>query len=205
MMRMIALVLALGLCAVLPEGAAAQDGAYRLKPGDVVRVEVLEDSGLNREALVLPDGRISLPLAGSVVAAGRTLDQLQGDIAGQLRPGFANAPTVFVALSQLAEPAPRGSGTAVRQITIFVVGEAANPGPVQVPRGTTLLQAFSAMGGFSRFAATERVQLRRIDAAGPEQVYVFDYAAMERGAVQGGMTPLADGDVIVVPQRRLFE
>ena len=205
MIRIFALVLALGLSIVMPRAAAAQDPAYRLKPGDVVRVEVLEDAGLNREALVLPDGRISLPLAGSIVAGGRTLEEVQSTIVGQLRPNFANAPTVFVALSQLAEPAPRSGRVAARPITVFVVGEAANPGPVQVPRGTTLLQAFSAMGGFSRFAATEREQLRRIDDDGQERVYLFNYAEMERGAVRGGMTTLLDGDVIVVPQRRLFE
>ena len=200
------LVLLLALCLMpLPQGAFAQNGdAYRLKSGDVVRVEVLEDAGLNREALVLPDGRISLPLAGNVPAAGRTLEQLQGDVTTRLRPSFAAAPTVFVSLARLGEP-PRRTGVAAATITVHVVGEAAKPGPIQLRRGTTLLQAFSAMGGFSRFAATKRVQLRRIGPDGQEQVYVFDYDAMERGAVRGGMTVLADGDVIVVPQRRLFE
>lgn len=205
MKRIVALVLALCLLPLMPAGAAAQnDDAYRLKPGDVVRVEVLEDNSLNRDALILPDGRITLPLAGSVVAGGRSLEQLQGDVTARLRPSFAAAPTVFVSLSRLAEPAPR-RGVAAAVITVHVVGEAAKPGPMQLRPGTTLLQAFSAMGGFSRFAATKRVQLRRIGPDGQEQVYVFDYDAMERGAVRGGMTILADGDVIVVPQRRLFE
>ena len=43
----------------------AQDG-YRIRPGDTLRIEVLEDESLNRAALVAPDGRITLPLAGSV-------------------------------------------------------------------------------------------------------------------------------------------
>ena len=204
MIRLLALLLALCLMP-LPQGAFAQNAdAYRLKSGDVVRVEVLEDAGLNREALVLPDGRVSLPLAGNVPAAGRTLEKLQGDVTARLRPNFAAAPTVFVSLARLGEP-PRRTGVAAATITVHVVGEAASPGPIQLRRGTTLLQAFSAMGGFSRFAATKRVQLRRIGPDGQEQVYVFDYDAMERGAVRGGMTVLADGDVIVVPQRRLFE
>ena len=41
------------------------------------------------------------------------------------------------------------------------MGEAANPGKLDVKRGTTLLQAFAQMGGFSPFAATKRVQLHR--------------------------------------------
>ncbi len=60
------------------------------------------------------------------------------------------------------------------------------------------------MGGFSTFAAKKRVQLRTA-RSGTEQVYTFDYDAMERGAAAGAMTVLAEGDIVVVPQRRLFE
>lgn len=44
----------------------AQD--YKVRTGDVLQIEVLEDGTLNRTAIVLPDGQISLPLAGSVRA-----------------------------------------------------------------------------------------------------------------------------------------
>ena len=82
----------------------AQD--YRVRPGDVLQIEVLEDSTLNRTAIVLPDGQISLPLAGSVRAAGRSLAQVQADLASRLAPNFATAPTVYVTLSALAERTP---------------------------------------------------------------------------------------------------
>jgi polysaccharide biosynthesis/export protein len=194
---------ALGALMLLPflaSGAAAQD--YRLRAGDVVQIEVLEDGNLNRQAIVLPDGQISLPLAGSVQAAGRSLAQVQSDLAGRLAPNFAAPPTVFVTLSQLGErPAP----AAPRTISVYVMGETANSGQIEVRPGTTLLQALAQAGGFSPFAAKKRVQLRRVDRAGIEQVYRFDLDAIERGFAGGGATQLRDGDVIVVPQRRLFE
>lgn len=200
-MRFLSSILAIVLVMVLAVEAAAQSD-YRVQPGDVLRIEILEDPSLNREVLVLPDGRFSLPLAGNIAAGNRTLEQIQADVTARLSPGFAAEPTVFVGLSALA--APRAPATP-RTIQVFVVGEVANPGLIELEPGATVLQAFAAMGGFSRFAALKRVQLRRVDANGNERVITIDYSAIERGAVGFGTLRLADGDVIVVPQRRLFE
>ena len=46
--------------------ALAQSAGYRIQPGDVLAITVLEDDTLNRQSLVTPDGRISVPLAGTV-------------------------------------------------------------------------------------------------------------------------------------------
>lgn len=179
----------------------AQEG-YLIQPGDVLRVEVLEDPGLNRSTLVSPDGRISFPLAGGVAAAGRTLEQLQTDLATRISGNFAITPSVFISLERVSEPrASAGGGSAAAAtIEVFVMGEAANPGRLDVKRGTTMLQAFALMGGFSPFAATKRVQLRR---AG--KITTLSYDAVERGTSNAGGITLQDGDVILVPQRKLFE
>ena len=179
----------------------AQD--YKVRPGDVLQIEVLEDSTLNRTAIVLPDGQISLPLAGSVRAAGRSLAEVQADLAGRLAPNFATAPTVYVTLNALAE---RTTTTAALRLTdIFVLGAAATPGKVEVKPGATLLQALAMAGGVTPFAAKKRIQLRRVDKSGVEHVYKFDLDAIERGEAGGGATRLMSGDVIVIPQRKLFE
>jgi polysaccharide export outer membrane protein len=193
---MLAALMALPFLAV---DAAAQD--YRLQRGDTVQIEVLEDSTLSRSTLVLPDGQITVPQVGTVRAAGRTLEQLQADVAQRLAPSFATPPTVFVTLSSLAPIIDRPE----RTIDIFVIGAANAPGRVQIPPGSTLLQALSAAGGLSPFAADKRVQLRRVDKAGNEKIYRVDYDAIERGVSNVGTTRVVDGDVIVIPQRKLFE
>lgn len=193
----LALIAALMVIPFMADPGLAQD--YRLRPGDTVQVEVLEDTTLNRSAMVLPDGQISLPLTGSVRAAGRTLAQIQADLAARLAPNFAEPPTVFVTLATLAERV----AAPARTIDIFILGAANTPGRVEVPPGTTVLQAIAAAGGLSPFAATKRLQLRRIDKSGSEKIYRIDFDAIERGA--SNTTRLVDGDVIVVPQRRLFE
>ncbi len=197
--RLLALVFVLPFLAA---SAWAQD--YRVRSGDVLQIEVLEDATLNRSAIVLPDGQISLPLVGSVPAAGRSLAQVQEELTARLAPNFAAPPTVFVTLSALAERVPATAAT-IRTIDIYVLGAANTPGKVDVKPGATLLQALAQAGGLSPFAAKKRVQLRRVDKSGTEQVYKFDLDAIERGEAGGGATRLQSGDVIVIPQRKLFE
>jgi polysaccharide export outer membrane protein len=197
------LVAALFLLPVLALTAFAQD--YRIRAGDTLQIEVLEDATLNRSAIVLPDGQISLPLAGTIRVAGRSVAEVQADLASRLAPGFASPPTVFVTVSALAERPTGGTAAAPRTIDIFILGAANAPGKVQVSPGTTLLQAIAQAGGLSPFAAKKRIQLRRVDKAGNEQIYKMDLDAIERGASSGGTTRLVAGDVIVIPQRKLFE
>lgn len=203
MRQFFALLAALVLSFSLASGATAQD-SYRIKPGDQIRIEVLEDSNLNRDVLVLPDGRISVPLAGGVTAAGRTVEQVQAEIAGRLAPNFASQPSVFVTLSQVA-PA-RAASSVRRTMPVYVLGEVNNPGKFEVAPGSTVIQVLAEIGGFSRFAATKRVQLRRVDPrSGQQSVYNIDYDAFESGGSAAAMTVMRAGDVLIVPQRKLFE
>jgi polysaccharide biosynthesis/export protein len=196
------LVAALFLLPILALTATAQD--YRIRSGDTLQIEVLEDATLNRTAIVLPDGQISLPVAGTVRVAGRSIADVQAELVSRLASGFTSPPTVFVTLSALAER-PAATAAVPRTIDIFILGAANTPGKVQVSPGTTLLQAIAQAGGLSPFAAKKRIQLRRVDKSGAEQIYKMDLDAIERGASSGGTTRLVAGDVIVIPQRKLFE
>lgn len=199
-----AIVLVLSL--LFTTASVAQEN-YRIRAGDVLRIEVIEDSSLNRSVLVPPDGRITVPLAGAVLAAGRSVEAIQADLANQLASNFAATPSVFVSVERIAEvrvgtptaPAPDPT------IDVYVLGEAGNTGKLTIDPETTVLQLFAQMGGFSNFAATSRIQLRRADHSGAETVYILDYDAIEAGLSPNGTSGLQDGDVIIVPQRRLFE
>jgi polysaccharide export outer membrane protein len=193
------------LIALVLASAASAQTDFRIGPGDTVRIEVLEDPSLNRDVLVLPDGSLSFPLAGAVRAGGQTTTELESAIASALAPNFATSPTVSVSVAGVA---PRATGTgAAATIDVYIMGEVANGGGLlEVERGTTVLQALALSGGFTRFAATKRIQLRRTDPKSGEQtVYNINYRAIEQGASNIGSSVLADGDVIIVPERRLFE
>jgi polysaccharide export outer membrane protein len=196
-MRQIVLALLIG--ALAAPMALAQAAGYRIQPGDQLAVTVLEDETLNRQVLVLPDGRVSVPLAGSVRAAGQTVESVENAIADRLAGNFAVRPNVFVSVVGVAE--------AIEEtFPIFVLGRVGSPGVRDVEPGTTMLQAIALAGGFDRFAATKRIQLRRRDPqTGQERLFLFNYAAVERGAAIESMITLREGDVLVVPERRLFE
>ncbi|WP_428515109.1 polysaccharide biosynthesis/export family protein [Roseovarius sp.] len=197
------LLFAIGLA-----GTATAQSEYRIKPGDTLRVEVLEDPGLNREVLVLPDGSISFPLAGAVNAGRRSTEQVAQTISSELADNFATEPTVLVSVSALAPRQPRQPRVEPEPdvMNVYILGEANEPGRKEVAPGTTLLQFLAEAGGLSRFAAEKRIQLRRVDrTSGQELVYRFNYRSMGGAGSISGTTVLAPGDVIVVPERRLFE
>lgn len=183
--------------------ATAQD-VYKIKPGDVLQVEVLEDSSLNRNALVLPDGNISFPLVGSVKASGRTVGDVQSSIVNGLAPNFATSPNVFVTVNSVAK-STTSTGTG-RSITVYAIGEVNAPGKATIRSGTTALQFLAETGGFTRFAAKKRILLRRVDKkTGKANTYTLNYKAFEKGTSTAPAIILRDGDVLVVPERRLFE
>ena len=177
--------------------ALAQAAGYRIQPGDVLSVTVLEDETLNRQALVLPDGQISVPLAGTIRASNQTVESVEKVIADRLASNFAVRPNVFVSVTTVNEDG--------LTFPIYVLGRVSDPGLREVETGTNLLQAVALAGGLDRFAATKRIQLRRRGADGREQIFVFNYKAVERGAGIESMITMREGDVILVPERRLFE
>ena len=174
---------------------------YRVRTGDTLEIQVLEDPSLNRSVRVLPDGRFSFPFAGTMRAAGLTIPQIERNIRNGIASNFATDPNVFVSVVP-EEREPLEPQT----INIYLLGEFNTPGVAQLPPGTTILQALSMGGGLTRFAAIKRVQMRRSDPkTGRETVQKINFKALTEGAALSNDIVLKDGDVILVPERRLFE
>jgi protein involved in polysaccharide export with SLBB domain len=53
--------------------AGEEDKDYMICPGDVLDISVWKDETLTRSVVVLPDGKISFPLIGDVLARGKTV------------------------------------------------------------------------------------------------------------------------------------
>ncbi len=191
------------LFTILFATSVAAQGNYNIRPGDTLRIEVLEDPSLNRNVLVLPDGQISFPLAGSIQATGMSTSQVERSITSRIAENFATEPNVFVAVSNIPQQA-EGPLDAEPTIDVYFLGEVRTPGLRAIAPGSTILQALSQSGGLTEFAATKRIQLRRqFDSR--EYVYRINYKALSDGATIEGNISLSDGDVILVPERRLFE
>jgi len=181
------------LCLFCAQSFAA--GTYRLKKGDTVTVTVWQDQNLNRQLLVRPDGRISLPLVGSLRAAGRTPESLGIGIKNRLRKFYTDDLDVTVSVVSVKDEINR---------LIYVTGQVTRPGPFEIKKPTTILQAISLSGGLGPFAASRRILIHR-KLKGRDIVIPFNYDKFESGVDIAGNIYLRDGDVIVVPERGLFE
>ncbi len=187
--------------------ATAQDG-YRVNAGDTLAIEVLEDPGLNRSVLVLPNGSITFPFAGTLSVRGKTPGQIGSQISAGIASQFAQSPNVFVSVQQLRPRLPQTASAPEPDPTIdvFFLGEWAAPGPKELDPGITMLQAMASGGGFTNFAAQKRIQLRRTNTqTGAVSTILINYKAIADGSEVLRDIVLQDGDVLVAPERRLFE
>jgi polysaccharide export outer membrane protein len=176
--------------------------AQTLKSGDSLSISVLQDPKLDRQVIVDPSGQIAFPLAGHIRARGLTPQALENILKSKLASNYKDESLdVTVALLNAAKPDIPEEDLKPK---IFITGEIIRPGSYVVRQRTTLMQAISLAGGLGPFAAKNRIQVRRRDAVG-EQIFAFNYRAYEAGADIEGNVVLHAGDVIIVPERGLFE
>jgi polysaccharide export outer membrane protein len=189
------LIILFALC-ISASGAWAQT---TLKPGDTLAISVLQDPKLDRQVIVDSGGQIAFPLAGHIRAEGLSPQGLENILKSRLQKNYKDeALDVTVALANLTTPEDD------LKPKVFVTGEVLRPGPYVVRQRTTLMQAISLAGGLGPFAAKRRVQVRRQTPSG-ETIFMFDYRAYEAGQDLEGNISLRAGDVILVPERGLFE
>jgi polysaccharide export outer membrane protein len=190
------LVFLLCLCA-MTSVARAQN----LKPGDTLSVTVMQDPKLDRTVVVDPLGEIAFPLAGHIRVRGLTPEGVENILKTKLKSNYKDeALDITVALANSVKDLPEED----LKPKIFITGEIVRPGSYVVRQRTTLMQAIALAGGLGPYAAKRRIQVRR--AGGPgEDIFVFDYRAYEAGNDLEGNIVLHAGDVIMVPERGLFE
>jgi polysaccharide export outer membrane protein len=167
--------------------SASNAGAdYRLMPGDKLRVEVYKDAQLSQSLQVRPDGKVTLPLLGDIVAADLTPIQLRDRIATSLKEYVQN-PVVTVIVVEASPP------------MVYVMGEVAQPGSIPMRGSMTVLQALAMAGGFKEFANPKDIRILRKSSGILQTVETirFNY----NDAVKNNLAPvfLSPGDMIVVP------
>src|SRR5258707_11530431 len=180
----------------------APASAQTLKPGDTLSISVLQDSKLDRNVVVDPSGEIAFPLAGHIRASGLTPQALENILKGKLKSNYKDENLdVTVAVANSPKDIPEED----LKPKIFITGEVIRPGSYVVRQPTTLMQAISLAGGVGPFAAKQRIQVRRRSAGGDETIFMFNYKAYEAGLDLEGNVGLRTGDVIMVPERGLFD
>jgi polysaccharide biosynthesis/export protein len=175
--------------------------AQSLKNGDSLSITVMQDPKLDRTVIVDPLGQIAFPLAGHIRARGLTPQALENVLKEKLRSNYKDENLdITVALANVVKDIPEDD----LKPKVFITGEIVKPGSYVVRQKTTLMQAIALAGGLSPYAAKRRIQVRRRGGPG-EDIFMFDYRAYESGQDLEGNITLRAGDVIMVPERGLFE
>ena len=144
---------------------------------------------------------ISFPLAGQIRAGGLTPAALETVLRLRLKDRFTETPDITVSLVTPKEPKELEEDLKPR---IFITGEVLKPGFFVVRTRTNVLQALSMAGGFGPYAAKRRIQVRR-QINGVEVMFLFDYVAFHSGRNVEDNIDLEPGDVVIIPERGIFE
>jgi polysaccharide export outer membrane protein len=161
--------------------------AYRLYPGDVLDVAAPSAPELARTVTIQPDGRISLPLIEPVMAADRSVAQLEAEL--------TQAYT-----SQLVRPRIDVDVKTATPLRVFVGGEVGKPGVYDMPGDITALQAVLMAGGFNNTGQDKSVVIVR---RGQDGRPMMRHANLHAAIFKADMTdqvPLRRFDIVYVPR-----
>lgn len=163
---------------------------FLLGPEDVLEITVWRNQDLSRQTVVRPDGMVSMPLIGDVLASGMTATQLASKIADRLKE-FKESPAVSVSVKE------------VNSYNVFILGEVQKPGKYQLKTHTSVLQAIAIAGGFSIYASKNKMQVVTTEVNGdgrPHEIRIpVRYDELLSGKGEGGNFVLKSGDIVVVP------
>jgi len=164
---------------------AARPTAYVIGPEDALDISVWKDDTLKAVALVRPDGGITFPLVGELVAAGKTTDQLRDELKKRLEKYIPDA-VVTVSVTHVAS------------YRIYVLGRVNKPGDIAVGRDIDVLQALALAGGLTPFAHEDDIRVvRKID--GRTTTLPFRYSQVLKDGDLAQNVTLRSGDVLLVP------
>jgi polysaccharide export outer membrane protein len=167
-----------------PDGAAVPQ-AYVIGAEDVLGVLVWREPEMSGDVTVRPDGIITLPLIGEVVAAGLQPGTLRDHIQSAASRYLTDAKVMVV----------------VRQINsrkAFITGEVATPGAYPLAGPRTVMQLIALAGGLTEFADSNNITIMRTEN-GRQLSFKFHYKDVARGKSLAENLLLQPGDTVVVP------
>lgn len=164
---------------------------YRIGPDDRLQVSVWRNDDLSIVVPVRPDGMISVPLVGDVLAGGKTPEDVAKAITEKMAV-YIRDPHVAVIVTELH------SHEYLSRVRI--TGAVRTPRTMPYRQGMTVLDAVLEAGGVNEFAAPARTKLYRKAKNRAITLDVELDAILSSGDLNTNAL-LAPGDVITVPER----
>ena len=170
-----------------------------LHPGDSIHISVWQDPKLDQTVVIGPDGLFGFPLAGHIRAGGMTPQAVENELRNRLQKNYTGQLDITVSLI-----AANREGEDERKPRVYISGEILKPGFYIIKPEINIMQAIALAGGLAPFAASQRIQLHR-KINGADLIFLFDYKAYLSGTNAADNINLRAGDIIIVPERGLFE
>jgi polysaccharide export outer membrane protein len=160
--------------------------SFTLGRGDEITMNVWRHSDLDRTIRINPEGMIYLPLAGEIEAAGLTITQLRKEV-------------IFKLSKYLKDPQVDINVSALRSMTIYVLGEVHAPGTFALDRRMKPMEAIAKAGGFTHDANTRNILLVRAEKDVTKvRALNLNISDMQAGKNLTPVMYLQNGDVLYV-------
>jgi polysaccharide export outer membrane protein len=150
-------------------------GSPRLQAGEKIRVTVYGESSLSGDYQIDPSGYLSLPLAGTVKAAGLTQAELEQELAKKFRSEYLRNPRVTVSIMEFRP--------------FYILGEIEKPGAYPYTSGLNVLSAIAIAGGTTYRGSRSTVLIQHPGESGMREYPL------------ASSVPILPGDIIRIPQR----
>jgi polysaccharide export outer membrane protein len=177
---------------IAPAAHAQNADAYRLGPGDVIRITVYNNPDLTTEAQITQQGRITFPLIGEIQIGGMEKSQAEQIIARRLgEGGFVVKPQVNLLVL----------GYKSQQIS--VLGQVNRPGKFPIEQASTLADLLAMAGGISQTGADVITHIAKAPDGQTTKRDIDIHEALKNGEMDKNF-PVSNGDIIFVPRAPLF-
>lgn len=174
---------------------AAADAAvlaeYKIGVGDALAINVWRNPELSLSVPVRPDGKISMPLIGDILAADLTTEQLSQNITKNLTT-FIRSPQVTVIVSN-----PSSSDF---QRRVRITGAVSDPQSLPYREGMTVLDLVLLAGGPNEYASANKAKLYR-KVGGEMKVYPIRLDDLINDGDVETNYELQPSDIVAVPER----
>lgn len=147
----------------------------QLQAGEKLHVTVYGEPSLSGDYQIDPSGLVSLPLAGTVKAAGLTQQQLEQALTAKYASGYLKDPKITVGIAEFRP--------------FYIVGEVEKPGAYPFTGGLTVLSAIAIAGGTTYRANQSKVLIQH---AGEDSMREYN---------TDSPIPILPGDIIQIPRR----
>jgi polysaccharide export outer membrane protein len=163
------------------QGTPQDDHPFILGAEDQITVLVYGSPEFSGQHMIRPDGKITMPFLGDVVATGITPTELSSSIKDKLKKYIVD-PDVSVSVS------------AVNSKRYYIQGEVNRTGEYKLLVPTKVLEALVNAGGFKDFANQKKIVIMRVTG----ERLNFNYKEVIKGKKMDQNIYLKPGDIIIV-------